>query len=295
MIHISLMIFHLYQVSETNPHGTLFVESLHPEKKGSKEPTEDEHSEPWNPTGEISSCDGNESDDLYSSHEDESTESEQPKTPIYRPGQDASATASKGPHLCNHPPGIFSTPLDQNASGYMYSGHPIAGNYSFPELIMGESTLDGQGQGACAAACTQPLGCHHPPGVFSSKPTNQKASGYSDHAIPDNVSPFELIQIASALGVNIESSALQQPSYQLELLKQLLALQTGVSYAQDSNTYNAAAADSPLKSNCYSQAGYSVVITNGHLYESTSEKGVVMMESGTQFGILIANNNNYGE
>lgn len=287
------MIFHLYQVSETKPHGTLFVGPLHTEKTGNKEPTEVEDSDPWSPTGKISSCGGNESDDLYSSHENESTESEQPKRPTHGPGQGASAAASKGPHLCNHPPGVFSTPPDQNVTGY--SGHSIAGNYSFPELILGESTMDGQGQGACAAPGMQPLGCHHPPGVFSSKPTNQKASGYSDHAIPDNVSPFDLIQFASVLGLNIDSSALQQPAYQVELLKQLLALQTGVSYAQGSSTYNAAAADSPVRSNCYSKAGYSVVITNGDLCESTSEKGVFMMESGRQFSILIANSNNYGE
>ena len=285
------MIFHLYLVSETNPHGKLFVESLHPEKTGSKEPIEDEHSESWNPpTGKIFSCDGNDSDDLYSSHEDESTESEQSKTPMHGPGQGASATASKRPHLCNHPPGIFSTPLDQNASGY--SGHPSAGNYSFPEWIMGESNMDGQGQGACAPSSKQPLGSHHPPGVSSSKPANQKASGYSGHAIPDNLHLSELIQIASAFGVNIDPSALQDPAYQLELLKKLVALQT---IAQGSSTYNAAEADSPLKSNCYSKAGYSVVITNGHLCESTSEKGVFEMETGTQFSILVANNNNSGE
>ena len=282
------MIFHLHQVSETNLHGKLFVESLLPEKTGSKEPIEDEHSEPWNPpTGEIFSCDGNESDDLYSSHEDESTKYEQPKTSMHGPGQGASTTASKGPHLCYHPPGIFSTPLDSSG----YSGHPTCsgGNYSFPELIMGESTMDGQGQGACATTSKQPLGCHYPPGVFFSNPTNQKASDYSDHAVPGNFSLFELMQIASAVGMNIE------PSNQLELLEKLQALQTSVSYAQGSSTYNAAAADSSVRSNCYSKAGYSVVITNGDLCESTSEKGVFMMESGIQFCIVIANNNNYGE
>ena len=273
------MIFHLYQVSGTNPHGKLFVESLHPEKTGSKEPIEDEHSESWNrPTGEIFSGDGNESD---SSHEDESTESEQSKTPMHCPGQGVSATASKGPHLCNHPPGLFSTRPDQNTFGYI--GHPSAGNYPIPEWIMGESNMDGQGQGACATVSKQPLGCHHPPGVSSSKPTDQKASGYSGHSL------LELMQIASAVGLNIGFAD------QLEILEKLQALQTSVSYAQGSSTYNAAEADSPLRSNCYSQAGYSVVITNGHLCESTSEKGVFMMESGTQFSILVANDNNYGE
>lgn len=229
---------------------------------GSKEPTEDRYSGPWTPTGEISFGDGNESDELYSSHENESTESEKPKTPMDGQGLGASATASKGPHGCYHPPGILSTPLDHKASGY--GGLSGADGYSFPELIVGE----GQGQGA---------------------------SGYSDHVMPGNFSLSELMQLASTLGQNFEFSALQQPHNQVELLKKLQALQTSVSDAQGSSAYNAAAADSPLTSNCYSKAGYSVVITAGHLCESTSEKGVVVMESGTQFSILIANNNSYGE
>lgn len=359
------MTFQLIQVSETNPHGTLFVESLHPEMTGSKEPTEGAYSGPSTPTGDISLGDGNESDGLYNSDQGESTESEKPKSPMHGQGQGASTTASKGPLGCHHPPGIFSMPLNQKASGYSghagagnysfpkliegespmhgqgqgvsataskgplgcyhppgifstplnqkasgYSGHASAGNYSFPDLIVGESPVDGQGQGASATASKGPLGCHHPPGVFSSKPTNQKASGYSDHAVPDNFSLPELMQIASALGLNAESSASQQPDHQMEILKQLLALQTSLSGAEGfnpftnpvpqscsstSSSHNAPTADSPLRSNCYSKAGYSVVITAGHLCESTSEKGVVVMESGTQFCIVIANNNNYGE
>ena len=287
------MTFQLIQVSETNPHGTLFVASVHPEMTGCKEATEGEHSGPWTPTGDISHGDGSVSDGLYNSDVDESTESEKPKSPMHGQGQGVSTTASKGPLECHHPPGIFSTPLNQKASGY--SGHAAAGNYSFPELIEGESTMDGQGQGASATA---------------SKPTNQKASGNGDHAIPDNFSFSELMQIASALGLNFESSASQQPYHQMEILKQLLALQTSLSGAQGfnpftnpvpqscsstSSSHNAPTADSPLRSNCYSKAGYSVVITAGHLCESTSEKGVVMMESGTQFCIVIANDNNYGE
>ena len=279
----------MYQVSETKPHGTLFDESLYPETTGSKVPTEDGYSGPSTPTGEISFVDGNESDELHNSHENGSAEPEKPKTPMDGQGQGASATASKEPLGCYRPPGILSTPLDHKASGY--GGHFGAGDYSFPESNVGE----GQGQGASATASKGPQGCYHPPGVFSSKPTSQKASGYSDHVMPANISLPELMQVAAALGMNFESSALQQPDHQMELLKKLLALQESVGDAQGSSTYNAAAADSPSTSNCYSKAGYSVVITHGHLCESTSEKGVVVMESGTQFCILIANNNNYGE
>jgi len=277
------MVFQLYQVAETNLHGTLFAESVHPEKTSSKEPTEDVHSGPWDfPTGEVSSGDGNESDELYSSHDNESTPMHE--TPMHGQGKGANATASKAG--CYHPPGFFSTPPNQNASGY--SGHASAGNYYFPE-----STMYGLGQGASAAASNEPLGCHYPPGA--SKPTGQKSFGCSDQGIPNNFSLIELTQIASALGWNFESSELQQPEHQMELLKKLLALQTSVSDAQGSSSHCASTADSALMSNCYSKDGYSVVITNGLLSESTHEKGVVVMESGTQFCILIANNNNYGE
>lgn len=45
----------------------------------------------------------------------------------------------------------------------------------------------------------------------------------------------------------------------------------------------------------YHKAGYSVVITNGFLYHSSDNKGVVMMKSGTQFFIAIANDNSHGK
>ena len=45
----------------------------------------------------------------------------------------------------------------------------------------------------------------------------------------------------------------------------------------------------------YHKAGYSVVISNGSLYSSGDDKGVVMMKSGTQFFIAIANDNNHGK
>ena len=45
----------------------------------------------------------------------------------------------------------------------------------------------------------------------------------------------------------------------------------------------------------YHKAGYSVVITSGSLYHSSDCKGVVMMKSGTQFLIAIANDNSHGK
>ena len=62
------------------------------------------------------------------------------------------------------------------------------------------------------------------------------------------------------------------------------------------NSSEAPTTDSPqLQLKSYKKKGYSVAISNGSLYECTSEKGVVMMENGTTFSIAITNSNDYGE
>ncbi|PFX18425.1 hypothetical protein AWC38_SpisGene17206 [Stylophora pistillata] len=48
-----------------------------------------------------------------------------------------------------------------------------------------------------------------------------------------------------------------------------------------------------LLSNCYSKAGYSVLVSDGSLCEITSEMGLVEMENGTAFQIAVQNNNDY--
>ena len=48
-------------------------------------------------------------------------------------------------------------------------------------------------------------------------------------------------------------------------------------------------------SNCYSRAGYSVLVSNGSLCESTPEMGLVEVENGAAFHIKVQNNNYYGE
>ena len=53
--------------------------------------------------------------------------------------------------------------------------------------------------------------------------------------------------------------------------------------------------DSPPLSESYNRKGYSVSISHGTLYDSSDTKGVVMMESGAQFFIAIANNNVHGK
>ena len=61
------------------------------------------------------------------------------------------------------------------------------------------------------------------------------------------------------------------------------------------NSYEAPTTDAPLQLKSYKKNGYSIVISNGHLCECTSEKGVVIMENGTTFSIAITNSNDYGE
>lgn len=279
--------------SESSPGN---LDTLHPETTSCKEPTEGAYSSPSSPTGDVypNSDGGDDSDDLYTSDEKE------PKSAMYGPGQGASAGASKG-LLGHHPPGVFSsTSSYQNVTAD--TGHDDPWEFSLPDT-------HAPVQGASAGASKGPLGCHHPPGVFSSTPSYQKASGYDGHAVPGDISPLDLLGMASAVGIQVDPNALEQPYYQLFLLQQLLALQQNVSeaqgvnpstnpipqpYSSSSTSHSGPAADSPLQANCYSKAGYSVVISNGQLCESTDEKGVVIMESGSQFCIVLANYNDYG-
>ncbi|XP_074638693.1 uncharacterized protein LOC141897136 isoform X2 [Acropora palmata] len=51
--------------------------------------------------------------------------------------------------------------------------------------------------------------------------------------------------------------------------------------------------DSTVQPRSYDKGGYSVVISNGTLCHSNKERGIVMMKTGTQFQIAIANNNDF--
>lgn len=213
------------------------------------------------------------------------------------------------------------------------SKEPTEGTYSNPTSPVGTVRPDGsdlelysddestgsskekpkfspQGPPQGANASMEPPGCYHPPGVFSTLPSDHGASMYSDHAAPGTggLSPAEVMSIASAVGLTPTSSELTLQQ-QMALLHQLLAMQGSVSGAQFaspastvpqsqfymSTSQSASTADSPLESNCYSKEGYSVVVSNGQLCDSTSERGVVMMESGTQFCIAIGNDNDHGK
>lgn len=267
------MILQLIQVAGTNPHGTLFAEFNSGDwNANSKEPTEGAYSGPPTPTGNISESiipDENDSE-MYSDA---------------FPAEKISLIPDKGD--C----GLYSD--EEESTGSLQEE---------PKL-----TSHGPGKGASTAS-KGPNVCYHPPGIFSTPPSDHGESAYSDAPATGGHTLSELIEIASAMGLNFVPTGSQPYDQQMALMKQLLAVQQSMSGAQGfspssnqvPNSYSSASsssstADSPLQSNCYNKAGYAVVISNGYLCESTSDKGVVMMESGTQFWIAIANDNDYGE
>lgn len=150
----------------------------------------------------------------------------------------------------------------------------------------------------------------HPLGASSSKKqykgfTDQGASTYTSHGSGYSTPPFGAA--APQQGMPIAA--------QMEMLQQFLALQqlyanpcsggpgtagpfgSAVPLGHPSmySSSDAPRADSPAQLRSYDKGGYSVVISNGILCQSSEKKGVVMMESGTQFKIALANNNDCGE
>ena len=76
----------------------------------------------------------------------------------------------------------------------------------------------------------------------------------------------------------------------IKVLQQLLLSQQAI---QGSSTQPAT--NPIMQPKSYDKDGYSVVISNGTLCDCSEERGIVMMETGTQFHIAIANNNHFGE
>ena len=97
-------------------------------------------------------------------------------------------------------------------------------------------------------------------------------------------SQAELSEIIAALNPSAQQLSVEK---QMAFLQQILAMQSQ-NYMPNSQT------DWSQEFGCYHKAGYSVVVTNGQLTESTHDKGMVMMESGTQFCIVVGNENDHG-
>ena len=136
----------------------------------------------------------------------------------------------------------------------------------------------------------------------------QGASGYASHGLGFGAAPF-----GSATS---QQSMSPDPQYLMGMLQQFLALQQlhpGLGSCGDpglaglfANTVpsghapmfssgDATTADAPIRLKSYNKGGYEVLISKGTLCQSSDEKGVVMMDSGTKFHIAIANSNDYSE
>lgn len=175
-----------------------------------------------------------------------------------------------------------------------------------PSEKKAKSTSPCSWQGAGASNLNQ-----HPPGASSSKKqykgfTDQGASAYASHGFGHGASPFGPAAPQQSMPI----------AAQMEMLQQFLALQqlyanpcssggpgiagpfgSAVPSGHPSmySSSDTPRADSPAQLRSYDKGGYSVVISNGSLCQSSEEKGMVMMESGTQFKIVLANNNDCGE
>ena len=103
-------------------------------------------------------------------------------------------------------------------------------------------------------------------------------------------SQAELSEIIAALNPSAQQLSVEK---QMAFLQQILAMQGNVSGTNPFPNPNSQT-DWSQEFGCYHKAGYSVVVSNGQLTESTYDKGMVMMESGTQFCIVVGNENDHG-
>ena len=176
------------------------------------------------------------------------------------------APASMGRPKCYHPPGVFSTHTSSVHGGSMDYGLGFPGSSAQPLVHGGpmDSGFAFPGSSAPVHGGAMQSGLAFP--------------GSSAH------SQAELSGIIAALNPSVQQLSVEK---QMAFLQQILAMQSQ-NYMPNSQT------DWSQEFGCYHKAGYSVVVTNGQLTESTYDKGMVMMESGTQFCIVVGNENDHG-
>ena len=138
----------------------------------------------------------------------------------------------------------------------------------------------------------------HPSGACKGFYSSEGASGFTGPSHDYGPSSF---------GSAAPQTGMVNEAQQLQMLQQFLAMQQlikgpelgGLSASAgpscQQSMYPASTADSPALSKSYNKGGYSVSISHGTLRDSSDTKGVVMMESGAQFFITIANNNVHGK
>ena len=289
-------------------------ESVPPDTKSSKEPTESGYSNPSSPVGTVHE-EGSGPVPFYSDNSDVILD-EEPKVPlsgsthgthvtmeltkdypsveglstppsdigipastsgekrpvIYDEEPHDPAPASMGRPKCYHPPGVFSTPPPSVHGGSMDYSHGFFGSGAQPLVHGGpmDSGFAFPGSSAPVHGGAMQSGLAFP--------------GSSAH------SQAELSEIIAALNPSAQQLSVEK---QMAFLQQILAMQGNVSGTNPFPNPNSQT-DWSQEFGCYHKAGYSVVVTNGQLTKSTSEKGMVMMESGTQFCIVVGNENDHG-
>ena len=176
------------------------------------------------------------------------------------------APASMGRPKCYHPPGVFSTHTSSVHGGSMDYGLGFPGSSAQPLVHGGpmDSGFAFPGSSAPVHGGAMQSGLAFP--------------GSSAH------SQAELSGIIAALNPSVQQLSVEK---QMAFLQQILAMQSQ-NYMPNSQT------DWSQEFGCYHKAGYSVVVTNGQLTESPYNMGMVMMESGTQFCIVVGNENDHG-
>ena len=274
-----------------------------PDTKSSKEPTETGYSNPSSPVGTVHE-EGSGLDTFISDNSDVTLDVE-PKVP-------SSGSTHGTPvamELTKDYPSVdgFSTPPS---------------DIGIPTSTSGEKrpvTYDEEPHDPAPASMGRPK-CYHPPDVFSTPPPSVHGGsmdyglGFYGSGAPPLVhgGPMDSgfsFPGSSALvhgGAMHSGLAALNPSAQQLIVEQqmayLLAMEGNVSGTnpfpnpgqQSQNYIPNTQTDWSQEFGCYHKAGYSVVVTNGQLTKSTSEKGMVMMESGTQFCIVVGNENDHG-
>lgn len=125
--------------------------------------------------------------------------------------------------------------------------------------------------------------------------TDPQPSGVPSHhnyskslgTLPSSFQGFNPAQFSSGPANNLAMQGKQLEILQM-LWQQLSLANSGLS-TQHLTT------DSTVQPRSYDKGGYSVLISNGILCDSNEERGIVMMKTGTQFHISIANDNDFGE
>lgn len=309
------------KVTGTKPYGTLFFanesteeyESVPPDTKSSKEPTESGYSNPSSPVGTVHE-EGSGPDTFISDNSDVTLDKE-PKVPSSGSTHGTPVTVE----LTKDYPSVdgFSTPPS-------VIGIPMSTSGEKRPVIYDEEPHD-----PAPTSMGRPK-CHHPPGVFSTPPPSvyggsmDYCPGFygsgapplvhggpmdSGFAFPGSSAPVhggamqsglafpgssahsqaELSEIIAALNPSAQQLSVEK---QMAFLQQILAMQGNVSGTNPFPNPNSQT-DWSQEFGCYHKAGYSVVVSNGQLTESTYDKGMVMMESGTQFCIVVGNENDH--